>query len=851
MKVSTQWMKDFGGQGLDVPTDKLVETIGAQLGAVEETTDLSTHYKGILVAKVVDCVDHPNADRLHVCKIDDGHKADDVERDDNGYVQVVCGAPNVREGLLVAWIPPGAVVPSSVETSEPFVLEARDLRGQKSNGMLASQKELAIGDSHEGILVIDEPAKPGDSFASIYKLNDQIIDIENKMFTHRPDCFGMLGVAREIAGISGQAFTSPAWYLNKPQLPVSGESLKLEVVNEVPELVPRFMALAIANVEIKPSPIWLQSFLSRVGVRPINNVVDATNYIMLLTAQPMHAYDYDKVRAQDKGCDHATILARRPLPDEKLELLNGKEISFGGQEIIIASASKPIGLGGVMGGASTEVDNQTKNIILECATFDMYNIRRTSMAHGIFSDAVTRFNKGQSPLQNDRVIVKCAELIKAIAGESAGYASELIDLNNVTTVTKPVVLSADFVNARLGLSLSIAIMKQLLQNVEFVVEEKDNNLSVTAPFWRTDIEIPEDVVEEIGRLYGYDQLPLVLPTRSLKPASKNTMISLKSRLSDRLAAGGANEVLTYSFVHGKLLSSVGQDSEKAFELNNALSPELQFYRVSLTPSLLEKVYPNLRSDYVRGEDNEFVLFEINKTHNKGDKDEEKLPKEWQSLALLFAADAKTAARKYQGAAYYGAKRYLSFLLQESQLNLKLVPLKDIKKADLESSTWVSQLVKPFEPGRSAVLIDELNKIRGIVGEYTAAVRQALKLPDFASGFELDISVFEDQLPGSGYIALPRFPKVEQDVTLRVPKTLEYAELFDFIWDKLDSDKPKDTFFTLVPLGIYQKDEDPKHKKVSFRLWISAYDRTLTSDVVNELLDQVSKKAEKEFGAERV
>ncbi|MGH7241369.1 MAG: hypothetical protein ACREGB_03680, partial [Candidatus Saccharimonadales bacterium] len=243
MKISLNWMKQFGGQGLDVPVDALVKRIGAQLGAVEEVENLGEKYQGIVIAQVVSCVDHPNADRLHVCAIDDGGVTPDVKRDENGYVQVVCGAPNAREGITVAWLPPGATVPESVGAGEPFVLEARELRGVISNGMLASPKELALGDSHEGILEIDPiqwtpgqaEIKPGADFAKVFGLDDTIIDIENKMFTHRPDCFGQLGVAREIAGISGQQFSSPSWYADKPEFP-GGDGLSLEVVNESPEL---------------------------------------------------------------------------------------------------------------------------------------------------------------------------------------------------------------------------------------------------------------------------------------------------------------------------------------------------------------------------------------------------------------------------------------------------------------------------------------------------------------------------------------------------------------------------------------------------------------------------------------
>jgi phenylalanyl-tRNA synthetase beta chain len=852
MKISVEWMKEYGAQALDISIEKLTEKIGSQLGAIEETINLGDKYKGILVAKVAECVQHPNADRLYVCMVDDGGKAKNVERDENGYVQVVCGAPNVKAGLMVAWLPPGTTVPSSFGGPEPFVLEARDLRGQKSNGMLASPKELALGDSHEGILVIDEKVKPGEQLADIYKLGDYIIDIENKMFTHRPDCFGVLGVAREIAGIQNISFTSPEWY--KKSAAKSGspkDYLPIEVKNDLPDLVPHFMAQVIRDVTIEPSPIWLQSYLSRVGVRPINNVVDVTNYMMLLTGQPLHAYDYDKVLALDKGATKATLLVRRPKPEEKIDLLGGKQIELNGQEILISTAEKAIGLGGIMGGSTTEVDDNTKSIILECATFDMYTIRRASMAHGLFTDAVTRFNKGQSPKQNDRIIVKASEMIVDLGGGEAKLASDLIDIKNFKDKDLGVKVNSTFVNERLGLDLNPVVMQKLLQNVEFVVELSGDELSVVAPFWRTDIEIPEDIVEEIGRLHGFDHLPQVLPSRLIIPATENRTFNLKSSVRSTLSSAGANEVLTYTFVHGKLLQNVGQDSESAFELNNALSPDLQYYRMSLTPSLLEKVYPNLRSDYVRSDDNEFALFEINKVSNRKDRDQEKLPKEYQCLSLVFAADTKTAGRKYQGAAYYAAKKYLTYLLVENRVNATLVPLADVDKNDLPQSEWVNQLVKPFDTDRSAVIMDELGKIRGIVGEFSGSVKKTLKLPGFCSGFELDVELlkFVDEL--SRYTLVAKFPKVEQDLTLRLPTKVKYDELYEFIWQELESRKPENSTFAVRPLGIYQADEDSNSKNISFRLWISAEDRTLTTDIVNTLLDDVSEAASKNLKAERV
>ena len=839
MKISVNWMKQFGGQGLDGSVDELVKKIGAQLGAVEEVTDLGNRYKDILVAKVVTCEDHPDAERLHVCKIDDGKKAENVERDDEGYIQVVCGASNVREGLMVAWLPPGSTVPSSVG-KDPFVLEARSLRGIVSNGMLASAKELAIGDDHDGILEIDKEASPGVLFAEVYELNDYIIDIENKMFTHRPDCFGQLGVAREIAGIHGQKFVSPEWYLNvlKDVLePDSTDVLPLEVRNEIPGFVPRFMAVALSNIQVKPSPIWLQTYLMRVGIRPINNVVDITNYMMMLSGQPLHAYDYDKVRAKDGDTGKATLIARYPMSGEKVKLLNGKEIEPRNEAIVISSATKPIGLGGVMGGSDTEVDNNTKNVILECATFDMYSIRRTAMAHGLFTDAVTRFNKGQSPLQNDRVMAKSVEMLRESAG--AKVASKVIDSDNTASKNSAVQLSTDFVNVRLGLNLSVDEMKTLLENVEFKVATTDNDLVVTAPFWRTDIDIPEDLVEEIGRLYGFDHLNLELPKRDLSPVEKDITLELKAKVRDILSRAGANEALTYTFVHGNLLDKVDQDKGQAFQLSNALSPNLQYYRISLMPSLLENVHPNIKSGY-----DKFALFELNKTHDLSHVDDDNgLPSEFNILAFVITQNSKGVSSE-SGVSYYDARLYLDFLASELGFTLEYKPI-------TEEAGY--PIVKPYDYLRSAyVSVKETGKFLGIIGEFKSSVNKNLKLPQTTAGFEIDIdelikSLGQKQL----YHALPRFPSITQDICLKVSASLNFVELFNLVYHSVNDVKPKNTYVLINPVDIYMADNNQDHKQITLRIKVANYDKTMREEEVSEILNKVADRAKEQFGAERV
>ena len=835
MKVSLNWIKEF--TSVNLPVDELVEKIGAQLGAVEEVIDLGKKYQGILMVKVVECEKHHNADKLSFCLVDDGKVNKKVKRNSEGLIEIVCGAPNVKAGQLVAWIPPGVAVPSTYD-KEPFVIEAREIRGKISNGMLASPKELDLGDNHEGILILDN-GKPGDNFAKNLWLDDYVIDIENKMFTHRPDCFGVLGVAREVAGINHQAFKSPDWYRVDASLPVDGRKnvLKLKVNNELPNLVPRFCAVAIKDIKVGPSPAWMQSFLTRVGVRPINNIVDITNLVMLETAQPLHAYDYDKLKT-------GTLGVRMNKKGEQLTLLGGKTIKLDHEAVVITDGDRPIGLGGVMGGADTEVDEHTKNIVLEVANFDMNTTRRTAMAYGLFTDAATRFTKGQSPLQNMAALTRAVDQIKQFAG--GRQASQVIDDENFRNDIKPVSLDTKFINDRLGLELAPTAVKKLLENVEFKVKMIEKNhtttqndhlqgpaLQIEVPFWRTDIEIPEDIVEEVGRLYGYDKLPVKLPMRDLSPVKLNPDIAFKDCLRDILAQAGANEVLTYSFVHGSLMQKVGQDPKDAYQIANALSPDVQYYRLSLTPSLLDKVHSNIRAGF-----NEFALYEIGSGHVKGELDKEKLPKEFQRLSLVIAS-----RKDHAGAAYFAAKKVCDYLLHELGIDgAQYSPLG--KTSHLASPTY-------YDPYRAAE-IKFGNTLLGRVGEYKSNVKSSLKLPQFCAGFDLHINDLCQLSSPHKYRPLNRYPELEQDITLRSPADSTYFELTGFIDKELiELCKPPSYEFYLKPIDIFQKAGDKQHKQTTWRIILFHPEQTLTTQETNQLLDKLAAKAKQELNAERI
>ena len=837
MKVSLNLIKQLINFELP-PVDELVARVNQQLGGVEEVIDLNAKYGGARIVRVVECAKHPDADRLSVTKIDDGGVVADVPRDENGLVQVVCGALNVHADMWAIWLPPKSTVPASFDDDEPFVLDARPLRGVLSQGMLAAADELDIGTDHEGIIEIHEHDMPagvelqaGARFAETFGLDDYVLDIENKMFTHRPDCFGQLGVAREIAGIFHQQFTSPDWYKSVQQF-TSAEGLDLTVTNDAPELVSRFMAVAIRDVTVQPSPLWLQCQLVAMGGKPINNIVDATNYMMLLTAQPTHAYDYDKLRG-------STLGARLARDGEKVSLLNGKEYELMTDDIVIADGEGVIGLAGIMGGTDTEVSDGTKNIVLECANFDMYALRRTAMRHGIFTDALTRFNKGQSPAQTDPVL-------KRLMGMTGGEQASPVLFKNHQSLRSVLadsmhwcgglLVPSGFVEERLGVNFTDGEMNTLLGNVEFFVDEGreygEDGMMVYSPFWRTDIELPEDIVEEVGRLYGFDKLPRQLPHRSIKPAPKNLRRELKNAVRRSLSRTGANEVLTYSFVHECILKNAEQDVAQAYKLSNALSPDLQYYRLTVLPSLLDKVHANIKAGH-----DEFALFEMGKGHSKmHGLGEDGLPEASQFTDIVYAAKKPGA-----GAPFYKIRRLVEQLARDLGAELVFKPIEQ---------ELTLPVAAPFDRSRSALIETTDGTFIGLVGELKQSVIKNFKLPTYVAAASLDTAGLEAVYAkrDSHYRPLSRYPSTTRDISLKVPSAVRYQQLLQTLDEAI---RTTDMNVRIEPLTIYQSEHDAAQKTMTWRLTFTSHERTLTDKDIAPVMQQIEQAAKDAWGAEVV
>lgn len=841
MKVSLNVIKQLINFELP-PVDELAQLINRQLGKVDRVENLAERYRGARVVRVVECAKHPNADRLSVTKIDDGMAVPDVPRDENGLVQVVCGAPNVQADMWAVWLPPASTVPASILEGEPFTLDARKLRGVLSQGMLAAADELAIGTDHEGIVALtprDLPAgktlQPGADFAALFGLDDYVLDIENKMFTHRPDCFGQLGVAREIAGILHQPFTSPAWY-NLEQVFGDGDSVPLAVSNDIPQLVPRFMAVAIRGVQVAPSPFWLQCQLVAMGAKPINNIVDATNYVMLMTAQPTHAYDYDTLHGGQLG-------VRMARQGETLALLSGKTIELTPDDIVIADGQGPVALGGIMGGSRTEVSATTTTIVLECATFDMYAVRKMAMRHGVFTDALARFNKGQSPLQNAAVLNR---LIGMVGGEQA---SPVIDIKPFTSEHGGILdeyfagkyepatidITSRFINQRLGSHLTENDICTLLNNVEIHSHGPENELGyicLQVPFWRTDLETKEDIVEEIGRLHGFDTVPRQLPMRRIQPARKNPRRELRRVVREALAKAGANEVLSYSFVHERVLKGAGQDPAQAFRLSNALSPDLQYYRLSVLPSLLDKVHANIKAGH-----SEFMLFEIGKGHTKARIGKDGLPAEQSLIDLVYSSK-----KPHAGAAFYRVRATLDQLAHDSGLTLVYTPVAAAQDDPVYAPFDINRSAHIWVEGSEAAGQPERQLI-GVLGELRPAVVKHFKLPDYTAAASLRLDVMEQIWRDTvvHYQPMSRYPTTARDISIQTSTEVTYDELMQAVssaMTRASEAYPDVTIRDLTPLSIYKATPDALHQTTTFRLTLSSSQATLSAERVRSIIRTV-------------
>ena len=827
MIISVNWLKKFVPDLPDI--GELSKLIGARLVEIESIENLGEKYKDVIIAKVISAQKVENSDHLNLCKIDDGGVRENIARDEDGFIQVVCGAPNVRAGIFVAWLPPESIVPETFG-GENFKLGARKLMGYMSNGMIASLRELGLGEEHDGILeispeVFENGIQAGDSFAEKFELNDFLLEVENKSLTHRPDCFGIIGFAREVAGILGQKFKNPDWYFERENQSSKAANIEVEIKNS--GICEKYSAVILDALKIlKDSTLTVEkTYLLRSGMRPIDAITDLANELMLESAQPLHTFDFDKL-AKINGGENVKLTVRKAFQDEELELLDGKKILMSENDVVIATgqnAETAVALAGAMGGKSTAIDENTTRILVESATFNLYNLRNTQMRHGIFSEAITRFTKGQPA---GAILPVLNEFITRFEKNGGEKISQIVSIaESVDFERNPISINRS--NEILGKDFSQEEIDQTLKNVGFESFGQDKFL---APFWRTDIHIEEDLIEEIGRLNGYDEIPLQLPRRTFRAAKLAEIDLLKKQIREILAASGANEVLTYSFVHGDLIEKVGQNPQNSYKIINSISPDLQFYRQTILPSLLAKVNQNIRAGF-----DEFSIFEINKTtHKLLGLNDENVPNELQRMAFVYAN------KKGEGA-FYEVKNYANFIF--SKLGVQV----SFEEFNIDFAPLATQ----FESKRSAILtFEEENgskQLLGAIGEFKKSVQKNLKLPENSAGFEIDLEKLLRIINNKKSLRrISKFQSVERDISLRVSRGLAFTQIFETLHEKCQT-FGDEILVEISPIDIYRVDEETKN--VALRFKITPFNKTLSGDEIQQIMKQIEQEAGKKLNAE--
>lgn len=813
MRISLNQIKKYVHIPENISNQELIDLIGSRLVEIEDVIDLAPKYQGIYIVKVVSCEPIPDT-HLNLCQIDAGEHTRDFS--DTETVQVVCGAPNVHAGMLAVWITPGSIVPETYG-NENFRLSVRKLRGYESHGMLAGADELDFDDEHKAIAEIDpKDAQPGDALLDVFDLDDLILDVENKSLTHRPDCFGLIGFAREVAGILGVEFTEPSVFADlQAKIMTSGQfSVKVKIMDE--QICPRYSCAIIDLPKNEPSKYLTKDaiFLAKAGMRAIDPIVDLTNIIMLETGQPLHAFDYDKLIAVG-GKNVPEIIVRAAKKGEELQLLDGKTIECIPDDILITSNNIPIALAGAMGGKNTEVDASTKRIVLESATFSLYHLRKTQMAHGIFSEAITRFTKGQPAPMTYPVL---AEVIRRLELEPLAVADEYPGKVESIVVT----VTVEQINGLLGTEYSRSEIIQTLQNVGFVVAEAKDQLKVTVPAWRTDIHIAEDIIEEVGRLQGYDNIELSLPMRKFAEPEIDPMIQLKSELrsilSDRLQM---NEVLTYSFISRSLLEKVGEEVEHSYEIINSISPELQCFRQQIVPSLLEKTMENVKAGH-----QDFALYEMNQVSTKD-----------SGLTAEGTPVVKTHLGVVSLGDFYDLKARVLALFASLKLPLEYQALTaDTAKHD-----------SYFEPKRSAELHVNGQKV-GAFGEIKLGVARKFKLNQTVSALEINLDkIVAAQREQKVDLRLSKFPAVERDLTLKVAADIIFGRVRNALDDCLAK---SGLYYQALPVSVYQSEAEPQTKNLSFHLKFSDPTKTLNSMEISDIMEKIKVELT-QLGAEVV
>lgn len=768
MILSTDWLSDFVDLS-QISTEKLAELLTERVAEVEHVRSTSCDIPKVVVGEILKIEPIKGADKIRLTTVNVGSEE----------LKIICGAKNIHEGAKVPVALAGCELPGG------FKIEKRKMKGVESNGMICSESELGLAEKSEGIMLLDGSAEVGKPFSEVCG-GDTIFEIDNHAITHRPDLFGQFGFAREIAALLDQSF-------QKRELAIPEVSAKIDVEVAEPKICPRYTALKISGVKVQDSPQKIKECLESCGVRAINNIVDATNYVLLELGQPLHAFDAQKVAG-------GWIIVRKAKEGEKLETLDGEERKLTTENLVIADAEKPLALAGVMGGANSEISDATDEIILESANFDAASIRRTSIEFGLRSESSLRFEKRLDPNLPPVAAARFIEILRETCPELKITAAA--DVKNFTPEKRVLNLSLENLAKKYGQEVSEEQAAKILTGLGFKVEKtQPKDWKVEVPSWRAgrDIEAEIDLIEEVIRHLGFRDLPTEFPHIQIAPPRQDNFRKLKTEFEDALVGFGFHETATLAMVPVRLLERSNQKIEKAGKLENPPSEDFRYLRNSLLASLLGAAEQNIKNE------KNFRLFEISNIFRKAEGEPKDLP-----LATALIVGEQDA--------YLKIRSVLEKLLTSLNFHVEIA----------ESV----QVAATAHPGRTAAVKIAGKKI-GMLAELHPAVAKNFGLPESAF-FCLEFELLNDSSREAVKAQdLPKFPGVPRDLAIVVDKKVLVRDVENAI---LSAD-PK--IQDLKLFDIYEGEGIPKDaKSLAFSFEIRDPEKTLEEKEAEEVLQKV-------------
>ncbi len=800
MQVSLNWLKEYISINLNPKElSDLLTMTGIEVENVVKTGD---KLDGVVVGEIISLSPHPNADKLSLCTVETG----------SGTCHIVCGANNIKPGDKAPLAIVGTQLPSGVS------IKKAKIRGELSQGMLCSETELALGNDESGIMILSPEAKVGQPINLALGLEDYILEIS--LTPNRPDCLSIIGIARQIAAFTQQTVRLPTINIKE-----KGEDINqlTSVTVEDPDLCPRYSARIISQVTIGPSPFWMRRRLESCGIRSVNNVVDATNYLLLEMGQPLHAFDLELL-------DEKRIVVKRSTPGEHFTTLDNKERILPKNSLMICDGLKPVALAGIRGGLNTEVSAKTKTILLESAYFTPSGILRTSKKMGIRTESSQRFEKGVDPQGVTIALNRAAQFIAELAGGEVnpGY----ID-NHPNPIAPPptINLSTKRTNAILGTTFTKDEIRKTLSGLAFTVNDSDEDqLTAIPPSYRVDVKESIDLIEEVAQLSGYDKISATLPPTPNHPQKEDKSLLLEKKSKDNLTQQGYNEIITYSFISPaelKCLNLPAQDHRmKMLKILNPLSEDQSTMRTTLIPGLLTTMRKNIHQKNL-----DLKLFEIGQVFLVQEKDE--LPQERKMLAALATGlyQEESWNIEKRDVDFYDLKGCLENLLEELHVtNYSFSLCQDI----------------PFLHTYKALSIIVNREKVGIMGETHPQLLENFQLPQKAYIFELSLSPLLPHFSEyGGFHHLPKYPPVYRDIALVIDEKTSAQNVYNIIY------KFKNKFIEEIRIFDYYKGKSiPEGKKsLAYRLKYQAYDHTLTDIEVNALHEELAKTLYQQLGAE--